>query len=531
MPSNPSVLALFTPQPPIEPNTPKPDYGSDSDFNDYLSNATNQVNQTQKSSSGDSAKNNNQNDIDQAEKSKTIKHKNNKPETYSDKYEAAPNAIENKPITPEKTETKEITLENNAEFATKLKELGIQQEEFEALLEYFGLNKNVGFKSLLKNLTQGLNQNSLTLGQDIDGLSENELIARLQQKEGEAINLLKKAGLTDDQSKNLIQYLKTSSTGSTVTSVQKEIDKNLELNFKKDNQAQKIASTDKETSKQVDSSELSNNSGKLNKRNETASYTPVKEVSKKTEKVDRTASLDKLLEPQKVDETPRMAQKDSSGDKGTQDSNLGQLLKDNNAQVTLVKTESGKDIGTFKGLEPIKAGPDLQVQPSPSPGNVIKTVEANKTVLPEKLIARGASETKILNQIVNKLNVRTSGAQNEVHVKLDPPSLGTVRLNISTVGDSVRTVVIAENQAVKQTIENNFNQLRDAMSEQGLKVDSFSVTVGGESGNTQTNDNQLDEGDSSNLMKTEQTSELDLEFQETNSPFIYDGNQSISVLA
>ena len=46
MPSNPSVLALFAPQPPVEPTTPKPDYGSDSDFNDYLSNATKQVEKT-----------------------------------------------------------------------------------------------------------------------------------------------------------------------------------------------------------------------------------------------------------------------------------------------------------------------------------------------------------------------------------------------------------------------------------------------------------------------------------------------------
>ena len=48
MPSNPSVLALFSTQPPVEPTTPKPDYGNDSDFNDYLSNATNQVDQAQK---------------------------------------------------------------------------------------------------------------------------------------------------------------------------------------------------------------------------------------------------------------------------------------------------------------------------------------------------------------------------------------------------------------------------------------------------------------------------------------------------
>ena len=126
MPSNPSVLALFAHQPPVEPTTPKPDYGSDSDFNDYLSNATKQVEKTQKASSGDSAQNNNQNEIGQAEKSKpNIKNKNNKTETDSEKYEEAAISTENESITPAKTETKESALEKSSAFSTKLKELGI----------------------------------------------------------------------------------------------------------------------------------------------------------------------------------------------------------------------------------------------------------------------------------------------------------------------------------------------------------------------------------------------------------------------
>ena len=39
MQSNSSVLALFSPQPAVEPTAPKADHGSDSDFNDFLSNA------------------------------------------------------------------------------------------------------------------------------------------------------------------------------------------------------------------------------------------------------------------------------------------------------------------------------------------------------------------------------------------------------------------------------------------------------------------------------------------------------------
>ncbi|MEK9627887.1 MAG: flagellar hook-length control protein FliK [Nitrospinota bacterium] len=535
MPSNSSVLALFAPQAPVEPTTPKPDYGSDSDFNDFLSDATHQVEKAQQTNAGDSAQNNNQNEIGQADKAKPkIKNSNDKAKTDSDKYDETAASVANEPVKPANIENKETAFEKSAEFAAKLKELGIEQEEFEALLEYLGLNGERDIQSLLKSLTQNLNQNGILAGEDYDALSESELIARLQKHEGQAIDLLKKAGLTDEQAKNLVNYLKTPSTTTTAATAQKEVDKTLDLNVKKDIQEQQVASAEKESAKQVDQSESSKNTGQRDKGNEAGVSAQAKEVSAKPEKSERAASLDKLPQTPKAEEAPRINPKESAGDKGVKDSNLTQLLKDNNAQATLVQTEGGKDASAFKGVDAAKTGPDLQVQaPTSVADNAIKATQANKSVLPEKMIARGASETKIINQIVNKLNVRTTGAQNEVHVKLDPPSLGTVRLNISTVGDSVRTVIIAENHAVKQTIESNFGQLRDAMSDQGLKVDSFSVTVGGESGNPNQNEKELGDRDPSGSLQQDQmaSSDMDLEFEETNMPFIFDGNQSISVLA
>jgi flagellar hook-length control protein FliK len=362
----------------------------------------------------------------------------------------------------------------------------------------------MNFESLLQSLTQSLNQNEITVGKSIDTLSQSELLERLLKHEGQAINLLKKAGLTDEQAKNLINHFKSSPV---TTVAQKEVDKSFETNLKKDSQLQQeTASTEKITLK----------------------------TTEKLEKTDRAASIDKLTESPKVSEAPRISPPKSLGDKGTQTSKLSQLLNDNNAQATLAQTDAGKDAGSFKVLESsVKTAPDIQVQtPTVAADNVIKAVESSKSVLPEKLIARGATETKIINQIINKISTR-GGTQNEVQIRLDPPSLGTVRLNITTVGESVRTMVIAENHAVKQTIENNFNQLRDAMSEQGLKVDSFSVSVGGESGNSNQNDKQFGEGNSSNPLSNEQivSSENEGEFEEPNSSFIFNGNQSISVLA
>ena len=313
------------------------------------------------------------------------------------------------------------------------------------------------------------------------------------------------------------------------------MDKTLDLNLKKEIKAQQeVTSTEKVKLKTTEQSEISKNLGQQEKGTETNVPVQVKQTFTKAEKAERAASIDKLPATPKVSEAPRITPVEPLGDKGTQTSKFSQLLNDNNAQATLVKTDAGQDAGIFKGLESAKAGPDLQFQgPTAAADNVIKAVESSKSVLPEKLIARGATETKIINQIVNKLSTRGDGAQNEVQIRLDPPSLGTVRLNITTVGDSVRTMIIAENHAVKQTIENNFNQLRDAMSEQGLKVDSFSVTVGGESGSSNQNRKQFDEGNSLNPLSNEQvaSSGNEGEFEESNDSFILDGNQSISVFA
>ena len=58
MPSNSSVLALFSPKPPVEPTESKLDRRSEVDFNDFLNNATDQAERSAKPSSGNSTKNN-----------------------------------------------------------------------------------------------------------------------------------------------------------------------------------------------------------------------------------------------------------------------------------------------------------------------------------------------------------------------------------------------------------------------------------------------------------------------------------------
>ena len=108
-------------------------------------------------------------------------------------------------------------------------------------------------------------------------------------------------------------------------------------------------------------------------------------------------------------------------------------------------------------------------------------------------------------------------------------------MNIITSGDGVRTVIVAENQAVKQVIENNLSQLRDSMTSQGLKIDSFSVLVGGDSDSEFSKQgNHPDKSDTefSDLVDFDKPEvELNEELPIPASMKFYDDSQTVSVIA
>ena len=110
-----------------------------------------------------------------------------------------------------------------------------------------------------------------------------------------------------------------------------------------------------------------------------------------------------------------------------------------------------------------------------------KGAEFVKPAVTESYNGRAAMDKPITAQIIEKITLRGFGNQREVHIKLDPPSLGAIRMNVSTSGDSVRATIVAENHVVKSIIENNLSQLKESLTQQGVKVDSFNVLVGGNS--------------------------------------------------
>ena len=557
MPGN--ALAVFAPKAPVEPTAPTQDRANDngSNFKDFMDTATHKVDTAQKPSKKNSPQNKNDADTGKIQPQKAKPKTESRTEDNSNsqevsaskenKSQSAPETITKDSLT-ENTVTKDSLIEGTEVLADKLQELDINQAQFEALLDLLGLNGGADLDALLQSLTQALNLNQKNSG---DKTNPSDLIAKIQQNQGEAVNLLKQAGLSDAEAKNFLNHLQSLQNAS----AQKGLDKNASLQAKLDSRTNRsdeaniknpvfdnsqaendegpdFLTTLKDTAKRSENDEGPDFSTKFKDTAKLKDTTKRSDTAKGTEKTDRSASLDKLTETAKQNEATRITTQEPVNEKGAKTSNLGELLSGKNAKANILQTESFTDGKGYKGLETAKTGPDLQIQsPTVAANTAVKAAESSKPILPENLLARGATEVKIINQIANKMTVRTIGAQNEVHIKLDPPSLGTVRMKIITSGDTVRTVIVAENQAVKQVIENNFNQLRDAMGEQGLKLGSFTVTVGGESGHQHPSGESLDEENNTSLFEKTASNDTDENLGTGMASLSFGDNQSISVIA
>jgi flagellar hook-length control protein FliK len=86
--------------------------------------------------------------------------------------------------------------------------------------------------------------------------------------------------------------------------------------------------------------------------------------------------------------------------------------------------------------------------------------------------------TDVIEQIMSQVKITKAGGQfTEMKMTLRPESLGDIVLRVLTQNGIVVAQFEAESQRVKEALESNFNQLRDALEEQGIQFSELSVSV------------------------------------------------------
>lgn len=87
-------------------------------------------------------------------------------------------------------------------------------------------------------------------------------------------------------------------------------------------------------------------------------------------------------------------------------------------------------------------------------------------------------EIQLLRQVAEKVNLFRPKEGQSVRIQLEPPSLGSLRVEVSVLDKGVHADIITSQPLVRDLLEGNQRFLRESLAEFGLKVDHFSVNVG-----------------------------------------------------
>ncbi|PAB61269.1 flagellar hook-length control protein FliK [Anaeromicrobium sediminis] len=84
---------------------------------------------------------------------------------------------------------------------------------------------------------------------------------------------------------------------------------------------------------------------------------------------------------------------------------------------------------------------------------------------------------KVIEQIVEKASVNLKENGSEMTINLRPEHLGKITMKIEVEREMVVAKIVAENQVVKETLESNFQNLKDSLEEKGFSIGEFSVDI------------------------------------------------------
>lgn len=88
-----------------------------------------------------------------------------------------------------------------------------------------------------------------------------------------------------------------------------------------------------------------------------------------------------------------------------------------------------------------------------------------------------ADTESIMKQIMDYMKIQVKADLTQMEIQLHPSSLGNINVQISSKEGVITAQFTAQNEGVKAALESQIVQLKENLSEQGLKVEAVEVTV------------------------------------------------------
>ncbi|MCL6518675.1 MAG: flagellar hook-length control protein FliK [Armatimonadetes bacterium] len=142
--------------------------------------------------------------------------------------------------------------------------------------------------------------------------------------------------------------------------------------------------------------------------------------------------------------------------------------KDKSAIFSKEVTDRQKDGVVGQVAREVPAGVNIQGD------QLVRPFERlNGHVPPEPLL-----RAHIIHQIVRAARMHVSDSTADITLRLDPPNLGIVHLNVVAEKGMVTANIRVGTEAVRQALEADLSMLRESLTNAGIHVDAISVTIG-----------------------------------------------------
>ncbi|MHB1400233.1 MAG: flagellar hook-length control protein FliK [Trichloromonadaceae bacterium] len=119
--------------------------------------------------------------------------------------------------------------------------------------------------------------------------------------------------------------------------------------------------------------------------------------------------------------------------------------------------------------------PGAAVITGPSPAAAPATTPAPAAL--QLLSGQSVPESEVLGQVLGRVQLGGPRPGSSISMKLYPEELGEVKLELVVEKDRVRALIVAQSQQVQEVLERHLPRLREALQQQGLKVDELQVSV------------------------------------------------------
>jgi flagellar hook-length control protein FliK len=161
--------------------------------------------------------------------------------------------------------------------------------------------------------------------------------------------------------------------------------------------------------------------------------------------------------------------------------NILNLLKKNSA----MNAENGQE--KAKGPSPLKNARLFSASDVPS--HIVSSTSSDmiNNANHQSKVTSDSLPASLVNQVGRQISRSILRGERVIKLHLHPPELGGIKIDVDIKDNTLKLGVITENSSVKELLLSNAHELRQALVEQGVKLEKLDIQISYNSGQTLTN--------------------------------------------